>query len=62
MSVVNITYEAKCKHCRFFNYTNLNKKDGSKSKVRRAFCTNPKSEMFSEQLTLKAKACNKLEL
>lgn len=62
MSVVIITYEAKCKHCRFFNYTNLNNKDGSKSKVRRAFCTNPNSEMFGQQLTLKTKACSKLEL
>lgn len=62
MSVIIIQYEAKCKHCRFFNYTNLNKKNGGKSKVRRAFCTNPKSEIFTKQITLKSKACNKLEL
>lgn len=62
MSVVIITYEAKCKHCIFFNYTNLNKKDGTKSKINRAFCTNPKSEMFKNKLTLKTKACNKIEL
>jgi hypothetical protein len=62
MSVVTIIYEAKCKHCKFFNYSNLSKKDGTKSKTRRAFCTNPKSEMFTKQLTLKTKACNKLEL
>lgn len=62
MAQVIITYDAKCKHCRFFNYTNLQKKDGKKSKVRRAFCTNPQSDMFTKQLTLKSKACNNLEL
>jgi hypothetical protein len=62
MSVVIIQYEARCKHCRFFNYSNLTKKDGDKSKIKRAFCTNPISVRFTEQLTLKHKACDKLEL
>ena len=62
MITIIMTYDAKCKHCRFFNYSNIEKKDGTKSKIRRAFCTNPKSELFTQQLTLKSKACNKLEL
>ena len=62
MSVVIIQYEAKCKHCRFFNYSNLTKKNGDKSKIKRAVCTNPISVRFTEQLTLKHKACDKLEL
>ena len=62
MSTVTITYNAKCKHCKYFKYNNLNKKDGTKSKIRRAFCINHNSQKFTEQLTLKTLACNKIEL
>jgi hypothetical protein len=62
MNTTVITYDSKCKHCIHFKYQNLLKKDGTKSKVRRAFCLNPKSEMYTQQLTLKTKACNKIEL
>ena len=62
MSTVIITYDAKCKHCLFFEYTRMTKKDGNPSKKWLAFCINEKSEHFNEQLTLKSKACNKIEL
>jgi hypothetical protein len=62
MSMVIITYEAKCKHCLFFEYENIPKKNGSKSKINRAFCKNTKSNMYNQQLILKSKACEKLEL
>jgi hypothetical protein len=62
MSTVIITYDAKCKHCKYFKYQNLLKKDFTKSKVRRAFCVNHNSPTFGDQLTLKSKSCNKFEL
>jgi hypothetical protein len=60
--IITITYDAKCKHCRFFNLSNITKKDGSISKIKRSFCINPKSEEFNKQLTLKSKACDKIEI
>jgi hypothetical protein len=62
MSVVIITYDAKCKHCQHFEYKNIPKKDGTRSKINRAFCKNKKSLRFDEQLTLKTKACDKIKL
>ena len=44
-----------------FNYSNMDRKDGTKVKLK-SFLHNPKSELFAQQLTLKSKACNKLEL
>lgn len=60
--IVEIIHDAKCKHCRFFNYTKIMKKDGTKSKINRAFCTNPISERFTQQLTLKTLACKNIKL
>ncbi len=62
MGITTIYYDAKCKHCRFFKYKNIPNKDGSRSKINRAFCTNTISKYFKEQLTLKSKACDKIEL
>ncbi len=62
MSTLIITYEAKCKHCLFFKYIRMTKKDGNPSKRYTAFCTNEKSEIYNESLTKKSKACNKLKL
>ena len=62
MSVLVITYEAKCKHCLHFKYCRLTKKDGNPSKKMQAYCNNPKSEEYQHHLTLKSKACEKIEL
>ena len=62
MSVVIITYEAKYKHCLHFKYRKLPKMNGQMSKRMYAFCENPKSERHGHPLTLKSKACEKIEL
>lgn len=62
MSTTIIYYDAKCKHCKFFQYRKLPKINGEMSKRMYAFCENPKSEREGHPLTLKSKACNKLEL
>jgi hypothetical protein len=62
MSTVIITYEAKCKHCLHFKYRKLPNKNGEWSKRMYAFCENPESERYGHPLTLKSKACNKIEL
>ena len=62
MGQVVMIYDAKCKHCLHFRYKSLTKNDGTTSKVKRAFCNNPNSPMFQSDLTLKSKACDKIEL
>jgi hypothetical protein len=62
MSIVTLIYEAKCKHCTYFKYRKLPNKNGEWSKRMYAFCENPKSERHGHPLTLKSKACTKLEL
>jgi hypothetical protein len=62
MATVIITYEAKCKHCIFFRYKSILKKNGEKSKKMQAYCDNKKAKYFNENLTLKSKACNDIEL
>lgn len=54
--------EAKCKHCLHFKYIRFTKKDGNPYKRMHAVCQNEKSERYNENLTLKSKACNKIEL
>lgn len=62
MAVIEIIYDAKCKHCIFMNYEFVNKKDGTRSKRMKAFCNNKKSNRFRSELTLKSKACDNIEL
>lgn len=62
MSQVIIYYDAKCKHCIHFEHKHPIKKDGSKSKKTVAFCNNVRSFLYNENLTLKSKACDKIEL
>ena len=62
MSIVTIIYKAKCKHCLYFKYGKLPNKNGELSKRLYAFCKNKKSDKYEHSLTLKSKACNKLEL
>ena len=62
MSTIIITYEAKCKHCLHFEYVRITKKDGNPSKRMQAYCSNKDSEYYHQHLTLKSKACEKLEL
>jgi hypothetical protein len=50
MSTVIITYDAKCKHCKHFDYFYKGKR-----KVH-------KCNLTEEKLTLKSKICNKFEL
>lgn len=62
MAIIEITYDAKCKHCRFFKYRRLPNKNGEMSKRMYAYCENPKSEREEHPLTLKTLACDKIEL
>jgi predicted DCC family thiol-disulfide oxidoreductase YuxK len=62
MSSIIIYYDAKCKHCKHFSHRHLLRKDGSKSKRTVAFCNNDRSFLHNENLTLKTKACDKIEL
>lgn len=62
MSTTIIYYEAKCKHCKFMKYRKLPKVNGELSKRMYAFCENSKSDRNGHPLTLKSKACEKLEL
>ena len=62
MSATIIYYDTKCKHCIHFEYRYLPKVNGEMSKRMYAFCENPKSERHGHPLTLKSKACEKLEL
>jgi hypothetical protein len=59
MSIVTITYEAKCKHCINYASEGKMKKDGTPSKLRRWFCAKGHK---SWDLSVKDKACDKLEL
>lgn len=60
--IITIISDAKCKHCKYFKHKWLVNRDGSKSKKPRAYCSNIDSDYFTLLLTLKSKACNKLEL
>ena len=63
MSTVIITYDAKCKHCKWFKYFKTINKNGKISKKSTAFCTNTNSIRYNnETLTLKTLVCNKIEL
>ena len=62
MSIVTIIYEAKCKHCLYFQYSQTLRKNGEKSKKWTAFCKNKKSDRYEHSLTLKSKTCKNLEL
>lgn len=59
MSVFTITFEAKCKHCKNFASEYKTKKDGSKSKLKRYFCS---KGFKSWNLDFKDKACDKFEI
>ena len=60
--IVEIISDAKCKHCKYFQHKWLVNKDGGRSKKPRAYCSNEDSNYYNLLLTLKSKACNKLEL
>ena len=62
MTTVIITYDAKCKHCLHMQYRRLPNKNGEWSKKMYAFCENSKSERHGHPLTLKSKACDKIEI
>ena len=62
MTTVIITHDAKCKHCKYFQYKTLTKLNGQWSKRKFAFCENSKSEREGQPLTLKSTACNQIEL
>lgn len=61
--IVEIIYDAKCKHCKYFKYMKLKKLNSEEYyKKPRAYCSNENSDYFNLLLTLKSKACNKSEL
>lgn len=62
MSIVTIISDAKCKHCKYFKLRALFNRDNTISKIKRHFCVNANSKRFTEQITLKTLACDKLEL
>lgn len=62
MITIIMEYQAKCKHCLYFEYRKLPKKDGTWSKKNYAFCENTESDRLGHPLTLKSLACNKIKL
>ena len=55
MSIIEIYYKAKCKHCKhLFSYR--------KGKLKRHSCGNFNSEFHEQERTLKDKICDKFEL
>lgn len=61
MAIVEIIYEAKCKHCKYFKPYYPLKKDGIKSKKKHNRCDNSDNSKRNWDLTLKDKACTKFE-
>ena len=62
MAILSITYEARCKHCIHFRYKSITKKNGEKSKKMQGYCDNKNSKVYNQNLTLKDRACDNLEL
>lgn len=61
--IVEIISDAKCKHCKYFKHMKLKKLNSEEYyKKSRAYCSNENSDYYSLLLTLKSKACNKIEL
>ena len=60
--IVEMIYEAKCKHCLHFEYERMKNKDGNFGKKCKPICKNEHSENFKKILTLKNVACEKIEL
>lgn len=60
MAIFEMTYEAKCKHCKHFKVRYPLNKDGSTSKRKEHYCESPKGRTWN--LTLKDKACKNIEL
>lgn len=59
---VEIIYDAKCKHCRFFTEGRETKVDGTPFKRKLHFCNNSESTQYMNRLTLKSLACEKIKL
>ena len=55
MTIVTITYDAKCKDCRFL-------KEKYKGKRKLHYCSNKKSKYFNQQKTLRDLVCENWEL
>lgn len=62
MTVVTVTYDAKCKHCKHLKGGNPLKNNGQKSKRVMYFCNNPKSGLFKIAGISKFKACDNFEI
>ncbi|TYP89415.1 hypothetical protein BC792_12716 [Sphingobacterium allocomposti] len=60
--ITEIIYEAKCKHCVFFEKGRVLKNNGEESKRVIHFCNNKESELDHQMITLKDKACDKIQL
>lgn len=58
MSIIEIYYEAKCKHCKHLKRDFKTKKDDTRSKVFSSFCGKKNNELIS----MRDKACNLFEL
>lgn len=60
MSVISMTFPARCKHCKFLSkYTPL-KKNGEPSRLNRYKCGNPESKR--KNISPQEKVCEKWEL
>lgn len=59
MAIIEIVFEAKCKHCVYFNSERKVKKDGSLSSRNRYYCGIPNESGRGYDLTMKDKVCDK---
>lgn len=57
MTVITITTEARCKHCKFLERGRLINKDGSESKRILHFCSNINSLKYRQVISLRDLVC-----
>lgn len=62
MAIVEIYYEAKCKHCSFLNKERDTLKDGSKGKIYFNICNNPDSSYYKKKVNSRKWYCDKFKL
>lgn len=58
MAIIEITTEARCKHCKFLERGRLKNKDGNESKRVSHFCGNINSLRYKQVISLRDLVCS----
>lgn len=61
-TVITITTEARCKHCKYLKEEYKVKKDGSNYKRLSSFCGNIQSLRYKEQISKRDLVCNNWDI